>query len=113
MTNEAELIRAARAATAARVKAAKPAKPDDGFEIPAARVSRALARKRADAYAAFEEARALGPAATTAAGKRYLQEILSVGGSRPALESFTAFRGREPSIDALLRHSGMAARKAT
>ncbi len=63
----------------------------------------------ADAYAAFEEAKALGQAATTAAGKRYLQEILSVGGSRPALESFTAFRGREPSIDALLRHSGMAA----
>jgi oligopeptidase A len=63
----------------------------------------------ADAYAAFEEAQALGPAATTETGKRYLQEILSVGGSRPALESFTAFRGREPSIDALLRHSGMAA----
>ncbi|MQA40172.1 M3 family metallopeptidase [Rugamonas aquatica] len=63
----------------------------------------------ADAYAAFEEAKALGPDATTATGKRYLQEILSVGGSRPALESFTAFRGREPSIDALLRHSGMAA----
>jgi len=63
----------------------------------------------ADAYAAFEEAKALGPDATTAAGKRYLQEILSVGGSRPALESFPAFRGREPSIDALLRHSGMAA----
>ena len=63
----------------------------------------------ADAYAAFEEAKALGPAATTETGKRYLQEILSVGGSRPALESFTAFRGREPSIDALLRHSGMAA----
>jgi len=63
----------------------------------------------ADAYAAFEEAKALGPDATTATGKRYLQEILSVGGSRPALESFTAFRGREPTIDALLRHSGMAA----
>ncbi len=63
----------------------------------------------ADAYAAFEEAKALGPEATTETGKRYLQEILSVGGSRPALESFTAFRGREPSIDALLRHSGMAA----
>jgi oligopeptidase A len=63
----------------------------------------------ADAYAAFEEAKALGPSATTETGKRYLQEILSVGGSRPALESFTAFRGREPSIDALLRHSGMAA----
>ena len=63
----------------------------------------------ADAYAAFEEAQALGPAAVSETGKRYLQEILSVGGSRPALESFTAFRGREPSIDALLRHSGMAA----
>jgi oligopeptidase A len=63
----------------------------------------------ADAYAAFEEAQALGPDAVSATGKRYLQEILSVGGSRPALESFTAFRGREPSIDALLRHSGMAA----
>jgi oligopeptidase A len=63
----------------------------------------------ADAYAAFEEAKALGPSAITETGKRYLQEILSVGGSRPALESFTAFRGREPSIDALLRHSGMAA----
>ncbi|MBP1208197.1 oligopeptidase A [Duganella sp. 1411] len=63
----------------------------------------------ADAYAAFEEAKALGPSATTETGKRYLREILSVGGSRPALESFTAFRGREPSIDALLRHSGMAA----
>ncbi|NGZ84493.1 M3 family metallopeptidase [Duganella aceris] len=63
----------------------------------------------ADAYAAFEEAQALGPDATIETGKRYLREILSVGGSRPALESFTAFRGREPSIDALLRHSGMAA----
>jgi len=63
----------------------------------------------ADAYAAFEEAQALGAAAVSETGKRYLQEILSVGGSRPALESFTAFRGREPSIDALLRHSGMAA----
>ena len=63
----------------------------------------------ADAYAAFEEAQKLGPAAVSDTGKRYLKEILSVGGSRPALESFTAFRGREPSIDALLRHSGMAA----
>jgi oligopeptidase A len=57
----------------------------------------------ADAYAAFEEAQKLGPAAVSETGKRYLAEILSVGGSRPALESFTAFRGREPSIDALLR----------
>ncbi|MDZ4210733.1 MAG: M3 family metallopeptidase, partial [Methylotenera sp.] len=40
-------------------------------------------------------------------GKRYWQEILSQGGSRTAMESFTAFRGRDPSIDALLRHNGM------
>ncbi len=40
-------------------------------------------------------------------GKKFLEEILSVGGSRPAAESFKAFRGREPSIDALLRHTGM------
>ena len=44
-----------------------------------------------------------------ATGRRYLDEILSVGGSRPALESFKAFRGREPRVDALLRHSGMIA----
>ena len=41
-------------------------------------------------------------------GTRYREEILEVGGSRPAAESFKAFRGREPSIDALLRHGGMA-----
>jgi oligopeptidase A len=64
----------------------------------------------ADAYAAFEEAKALGGGQLVSeTGKRFQQEILAVGGSRPALESFTAFRGREPSIDALLRHSGMAA----
>ena len=64
----------------------------------------------ADAYAAFEEAAAIdGGKLSTATGKRFQQEILAVGGSRPALESFTAFRGREPTIDALLRHSGMAA----
>jgi oligopeptidase A len=62
----------------------------------------------ADAYGAFEEAAAAGGAAPGETGKRFQQEILAVGGSRPALESFKAFRGREPSIDALLRHSGMA-----
>ena len=41
-------------------------------------------------------------------GTRFREEILEVGGSRPAIESFKAFRGREPTIDALLRHSGMA-----
>ena len=63
----------------------------------------------ADAYAAFEEAVAAGGGALSEeTGKRFQQEILAVGGSRPALESFKAFRGREPSIDALLRHSGMS-----
>ena len=64
----------------------------------------------ADAYGAFEEAAAdSGPAAYAAAGRRFLDEILAVGGSRAAIDSFKAFRGREPTIDALLRHSGMAA----
>jgi oligopeptidase A len=58
----------------------------------------------ADAYAAFEEA---GDPFDATVGQRFLDEILSVGGSRPAIESFKAFRGREPSVDALLRHSGM------
>jgi oligopeptidase A len=62
----------------------------------------------ADAYAAFEEAVAAGGGKSEETGKRFQQEILAVGGSRPALESFKAFRGREPSIDALLRHSGMS-----
>jgi oligopeptidase A len=62
----------------------------------------------ADAYAAFEEALEQGGGQLTAqAGERFEREILAVGGSRPALESFKAFRGREPNIDALLRHSGM------
>jgi oligopeptidase A len=56
----------------------------------------------ADAYAAFEEA-----GNNTQTGLKFQKEILAVGGSRPALESFVAFRGREPKIDALLRHNGM------
>ena len=60
----------------------------------------------ADAYAAFEEA---GDPFDATVGRRFLDEILSVGGSRPAIDSFKAFRGREPSVDALLRHSGMIA----
>ncbi len=63
----------------------------------------------ADAFEAFEEAEAAGGAVLDAAtGSHFLDEILAVGGSRPALESFKAFRGREPRVDALLRHSGMA-----
>ncbi|POZ60771.1 M3 family metallopeptidase [Chromobacterium alticapitis] len=62
----------------------------------------------ADAYAAFEEAGGANPQV----GRQFWDEILAVGGSRPALESFRAFRGRDPEIDALLRHSGMAAESA-
>ena len=58
----------------------------------------------ADAYSLFEENGVLDPGT----GQRFWDEILGVGGSRPALESFVAFRGREPRIDALLRHSGMS-----
>ena len=62
------------------------------------------------AYAAFEEAvEAGGGSLLDETGKRFHREILAVGGSRPALESFKAFRGREPKIDALLRHNGMQA----
>ncbi len=57
----------------------------------------------ADCFAAFEE-HGLLDAQT---GRRFLDEILSVGGSRPAIVSFRAFRGRDPKIDALLRHNGM------
>lgn len=59
----------------------------------------------ADAYSLFEETGVL----SQETGHRFWEEILSKGGSRPALESFIAFRGREPSIDALLRHNGMTA----
>lgn len=59
----------------------------------------------ADAFAAFEEAGVFD----AATGARYRREILAVGGSRPALESFIAFRGREPEPDALLRSYGLAA----
>ncbi len=63
----------------------------------------------ADTYAAFEEA---GNPFDAEVGKRFLDEILARGGERPALENFRAFRGREPSPDALLRHSGMITEEA-
>jgi len=71
----------------------------------------------ADAYAAFEETAAANDETSESSGKstlsveigrKYRQSILEAGGSRPAMESFKAFRGREPSLDALLRHQGMA-----
>lgn len=67
----------------------------------------------ADAYALFEEARDEAQKPTSSvlnpqAGTRFLNEILAVGGSRPAMESFIALRGRPPRIDALLRHQGLS-----
>jgi oligopeptidase A len=61
----------------------------------------------ADAWSAFEESAQDGGVLNVATGRRYRQAVLEAGGSRPAMESFKAFRGREPSIDALLRHQGM------
>jgi oligopeptidase A len=57
-----------------------------------------------DCFAAFEE---LSDVMDPAQGQRFLDTILSVGGSRPAMDSFIAFRGRAPSIEALLRHNGI------
>jgi len=57
----------------------------------------------ADAYSLFEEHGVLNPEI----GARFRAEVLAMGGARPAMESFTAFRGRAPSIDALLRHNGL------
>ena len=57
-----------------------------------------------DAFSLFEEEGIL----SSHAGQKFQNEVLSKGGSRPAMDSFVAFRGREPTVDALLRHSGMA-----
>jgi oligopeptidase A len=57
----------------------------------------------ADAFGLFEEAGVL----SKVAGARFRDEVLARGGSRPAIESFVAFRGRAPQLDALLRHNGM------
>ncbi len=58
----------------------------------------------ADAYSAFEEAGIFDPVT----GQRWREAVLEAGGSRPAMDSFKAFRGREPQLDALLRHQGLA-----
>jgi oligopeptidase A len=62
----------------------------------------------ADAYAAFEETQSPEGVHSVQTGRRFRECILEAGGSRPAMASFKAFRGREPSLDALMRHQGMA-----
>ncbi|QIL80219.1 M3 family metallopeptidase [Diaphorobacter sp. HDW4A] len=62
----------------------------------------------ADAYAAFEETVLPDGSPNPETGRKYRESILEAGGARPAMESFKAFRGREPQLDALLRHQGMA-----
>ncbi|NDC61413.1 MAG: oligopeptidase A, partial [Betaproteobacteria bacterium] len=61
-----------------------------------------------DAYAAFEETATADGTHSVDTGRRYRESILETGGSRPAMASFKAFVGREPQLDALLRHQGMA-----
>lgn len=62
----------------------------------------------ADAYAAFEETQAADGTPSQETAQKYLHHILEMGGSRSAMDNFKAFRGREPQLDALLRHQGMA-----
>ncbi|AFZ12044.1 oligopeptidase A [Crinalium epipsammum PCC 9333] len=62
----------------------------------------------ADAFAAFEEAGLEDEKAVSNTGVRYRDTVLALGGSKPPMEVFKAFRGREPSTVALLRHSGLA-----
>ena len=61
----------------------------------------------ADAWSAFEEAARSGSVIDAATGRRYRESVLEAGGSRSAMDSFKSFRGREPRIDALLRHQGL------
>jgi oligopeptidase A len=63
----------------------------------------------ADAFAAFEQAGLDDEARVREVGQRYRDTVLALGGSRDPMEVFVAFRGREPSTDALLRHAGLQA----
>jgi len=60
----------------------------------------------ADAFAAFEES-GLEPEKIAATGKRFRDTVLALGGSKHPMEVFQSFRGREPSTEPLLRHSGL------
>jgi oligopeptidase A len=62
----------------------------------------------ADAFSAFEDAGLDDPFAIQETGRRFRDTVLALGGSRDPMLVFKAFRGREPKVDALLRHSGLA-----
>lgn len=62
----------------------------------------------ADAFGAFEDAGLDNEAAVQATGRRFRDTVLSLGGSRHPLEVYRAFRGREPTTAALLKHNGLA-----
>jgi len=66
----------------------------------------------ADAYSAFEEAGLDDPRALAETGRRFRDTVLSLGGGAPPMEVFESFRGRPPSPEALLRHSGLAPTRA-
>ena len=66
----------------------------------------------ADAFAAFEEAGLDDEAAVSETGRRFRDTVLSEGGSRHPMEIYEQFRGRKPTVDALLRHSGLVSAKA-
>jgi oligopeptidase A len=63
----------------------------------------------ADAFAAFEEAGLDDPQTLSVTGKRFRDTVLALGGSKQPMEVFKSFRGREPSTEPLLKHSGLAA----
>ncbi len=62
----------------------------------------------ADAFAAFEEVGLDDEAAVAETGRRFRETVLALGGGRHPMDVFRDFRGREPSVDPLLRHSGLA-----
>ena len=62
----------------------------------------------ADAFSAFEEAGLDNPTAIQTIGRRFRDTVLGLGGSKHPMEVFRAFRGREPQVAALLKHSGLA-----
>ena len=63
----------------------------------------------ADAFAAFEEAGLDDAAKLRDTGRRYRETVLALGGSRPAMEVFKGFRGREPKTEPLLKLYGLLA----